>query len=202
MVKDAFFFLIPLLSGVVVALWVGWREMGAGLLVLLGFVAYFFRDPERSITRDTSIIVSPADGRVVRIEKQGTATRISIFLSIFDVHVNRSPIGGTVTEVEYRKGQFRAAFKNRASLENERNTLTIQGDGFEIACSQIAGFLARRIVCWKKPGDQVQKGERIGLIRFGSRVDLLLPEEVSPTIQVGDKLQGGSSSIGRLSTSL
>ncbi len=200
MVKDAFFFLIPLLAGAVVALWVGWNVLGAGLLTLLGFVAYFFRDPERSITLDTSIIVSPADGRVVRIEKQGAATRISIFLSIFNVHVNRSPMGGTVADVEYRKGRFRAAFNHLASVENEQNTLTIRDNGLEIACSQIAGLVARRIVCWKKPGDSVRKGERIGLIRFGSRVDLLLPAQASPTVRVGDKVLGGSSAIARLTT--
>ena len=202
MVKDAFFFLIPLLAGAVVAFWVGWNEVGAGLLILLAFVASFFRDPERSITQDTAIIVSPADGRVVRIEKQGAATRISIFLSIFDVHVNRAPIGGTVTDVEYRKGRFRAAFNHLASVENEQNTLTIRDNGVEIACSQIAGVVARRIVCWKKPGDTVRKGERIGLIRFGSRVDLRLPEGAAPTVRVGDKVQGGSSEIARLTTSL
>ena len=214
MVKDAFFFLIPLLAGAVVALWVGqsgvlalgflsqdaWNAVGVGLLILLGFVGCFFRDPERLITRDTSIIVSPADGRVVRIENQGAATRISIFLSIFDVHVNRSPIGGTVTDVEYRKGRFRAAFNHLASVENERNTLTIRDNDVAIACSQIAGLVARRIVCWKKAGDAVRKGERIGLIRFGSRVDLLLPAKAVLTVQVGDKVRGGSSAIARLTT--
>ncbi len=198
MVRDAFYFLIPLVAAAAGAFWAGWNVAAAVLLGLTLFVAFFFRDPERAIPSDPGIIVSPADGRVVRIEKEGAGIHVSIFLSIFNVHVNRSPIAGRITEVRYQKGKFRAAFKQAASLENEQNTLTIDGDGLTLVCSQIAGLVARRIVCWKKTGDTLQRGERIGLIRFGSRTDLILPNEVELRVQVGDKVRGGNSVIGIL----
>jgi phosphatidylserine decarboxylase len=143
--------------------------------------------------------VSPADGKIVDIlaEADGT-TRISIFLSIFDVHVNRAPIGGRVESVSYLPGRFKAAFDSSASIENEQNVLVIDGGSYRIKFSQIAGILARRIVCWKKPGDSVRKGERIGLIKFGSRVDTFLPQDVRVAVKLGDKVRGGSSIIGRL----
>jgi len=198
MVKDAIYFLVPLGAASVFAFSIGWLEAGAALVGLAAFVAFFFRDPYRKIPSGAGIIVSPADGRVVRIQKEGDTTRVSIFLSIFDVHVNRSPIEGKVIETRYRKGKYRAAFNDLASVENEQNLLIIQGDGIRIECSQIAGLVARRIVCWKKTGDNMERGEKFGLIRFGSRTDLLLPADVKLHVQVGERVCGGSSQIGIL----
>ena len=198
MVKDAIYFLVPLAAATVFAFWIGWFEAGGVLVGLAAFVAFFFRDPYRQIPSGAGIIVSPADGRVVRIQKEGETTRVSIFLSIFNVHVNRSPIEGAVTEIRYRKGKYRAAFNDLASAENEQNLLIIQGDGIRIECTQIAGLVARRIVCWKKAGDTLGRGEKFGLIRFGSRTDLLLPSGVELQVQVGDRVSGGSSQIGVL----
>ncbi len=123
--------------------------------------------------------------------------RISVFLSVFDVHVNRSPISGRIAAIRYRPGQFHAAFTDRASVENEQNTLTIDGDGMTVECAQIAGVVARRIVCWRREGDYVDRGERYGLIRFGSRADIVIPSEMKITVAVGDRVQGGVSVIAR-----
>jgi len=196
MARDAFLFLIPLFAATVTALWLGWMTITVILTGLVLFVAFFFRDPQRAISTDPSIIVSPADGRVVSIEREGDTNRVSIFLSIFNVHVNRSPVAGEVVDVRYHRGRFRAAFSHLASVENEKNTLTIAGDGVTVVCSQIAGLIARRIVCWKDAGHRVEKGERFGLIRFGSRVDLTLPQDVTIAVRVGDRVRGGSSTIG------
>jgi phosphatidylserine decarboxylase len=198
MAKEGIYFLLPLVAATAGALWAGWTwaafvSAGLGL-----FVAFFFRDPPRVIPSDPGIIVAPADGRVVRIESEGHDTRVSIFLSIFNVHINRSPIAGTVKSVRYRKGRFRAAFNHIASVENEQNTLTFDGEGLRLDCSQIAGLVARRIVCRAQPGDTLARGERFGLIRFGSRTDLLLPPNVEVLVNVGDKVHGGSSVIGRI----
>ncbi len=200
MARDAFLFLVPLLVATVTALWLGWTTIAVVVAILVLFVAFFFRDPERPISPDPSVIVSPADGRIVRIEKDGAGNRISIFLSIFNVHVNRSPLAGEVIDVRYKRGRFRAAFNHLASVENEKNTLTIKGDEVTVVCSQIAGLVARRIVCWKSPGNRVRKGDRIGLIRFGSRVDLTVPERVTIAVRIGDRVKGGSSTIGTIKT--
>ena len=178
--------------------WIGWPAASGALGLLAAFVAFFFRDPERRIPSGEGIIVSPADGRVVRIERSDTGIRVSIFLSIFNVHVNRSPIEGRITDIRYRSGKYRAAFKDEASVENERNTLVIQGEDVTVECAQIAGVVARRIVCWKKAGDRVRRGERFGLIRFGSRTDLLLPPAAELQVSSGDKVRGGSSRIALL----
>ena len=198
MVKDAIYFLVPLTAAALIAFWIGWVAAGAVLVGLAAFVAFFFRDPYRQVPSGAGIIVSPADGRVVRIEKEGDGTRVSIFLSIFNVHVNRSPIEGKITEIRYQTGKYRAAFNNLASAENERNLLIIKGDGIRLECAQIAGLVARRIVCWKKAGDDLERGEKFGLIRFGSRTDLLLPTDVEIQVQVGDRVFGGSTEIGVL----
>ena len=163
------------------------------------FIAYFFRDPERLIPADEAAIVSPADGKIVGIAAEtDKTTRVSIFLSVFNVHINRSPVAGEVESVRYLPGKFKVAFDATASAENEQNVLVIRSGSDKIKFSQIAGILARRIVCWKKPGDSVAKGERIGLIKFGSRVDIFLPENVALSIKLGDKVQGGASVIGRI----
>ena len=198
MAKDAFTYLVPLLI-LTVALWAyGSKPIAAVFLILCLFVAFFFRDPERRIPDDPTVIVSPADGKVVEILKQvdGT-TRISIFLSLFDVHINRVPVDGIIESTQYTPGKFKPAFEPSASAENERNTLVIDHGSYKIKVSQIAGILARRIVCWRKAGDHVHKGERFGLIKFGSRVDLFLPENVFPSVNKGDRVKGGSTIMGR-----
>jgi phosphatidylserine decarboxylase len=172
------------------------------LLLLAVFMAYFFRDPKRVVPSEQDLVVSPADGRVTRVEKLSSddadsPTVVSIFLSPFDVHINRSPIAGTVVDVTYTKGRFKSATSDQASLVNEQNALTIQGEKMTLVCKQIAGVLARRIVCWKRPGDRLALGERFGLIKFGSRTDLVLPPEVEVSVNVGERVRGGITVIGR-----
>jgi phosphatidylserine decarboxylase len=197
-VKDAFRFLIPLMAALLVAFALGWTIAAIILLLLAVFVAFFFRNPKRPIPGDPSIIVSPADGRVVKVERVGNVTKMSIFLSIFDVHVNRSPIGGRIEAIDYKKGRFKAAFYNDASVENERNIIMVSNGSVKIVFTQIAGLIARRIVCWKKVGDTVEKGELIGLIRFGSRVDVLFPAGAEAIVSKGTYVWGGSTPIGRI----
>jgi phosphatidylserine decarboxylase len=165
--------------------------VGLPFYVLAAFCLYFFRDPER-IPPPGDVIVSPADGKVVSIRKVDDAhTRVSIFLNIFDVHVNRTPIPGSITDVQYHEGKFLVASREAASSENEQNTLIIEGSGTRVVCRQIAGLIARRIVCYKRPGDSVSKGERIGYIKFGSRVDVFFGPEWSPAVNVGARVAGG-----------
>ena len=170
---------------------------GLPLFLLAAFCLYFFRDPDREIPSGP-VAVSPADGKVVSlVPLSGTETRISIFLNVFDVHVNRTPVAGTVTSVVYQPGQFLVASREEASTVNEQNTITVEGDGTRVVYKQIAGLIARRVVCWKKPGDKVALGERIGLIKFGSRMDVILGPEWDITIRVGERVAGGSSVIAR-----
>jgi phosphatidylserine decarboxylase len=197
-VRDAFRFLIPLIAATTVAFWLQWNAAAILLLLLSAFVAFFFRNPARVIPPDPKAIVSPADGRVVKIERLGNSAKVSIFLSIFNVHVNRSPVEGIIEAVEYRRGRFKAAFNHAASVENERNIIMVSHGDLKIVFTQIAGLVARRIVCWKKVGDRVEKGELIGLIRFGSRVDILFPAATEVTVEKGEKVRGGSSIIGRV----
>jgi phosphatidylserine decarboxylase len=198
MAKDAFYFLIPLVSAAGAAFWLGWPVAGILVVAPALFVAFFFRDPRRRVPDGEGVVVAPADGRIVRIVEGDEGTEVSIFLSLFNVHINRSPIAGRVEAVEYRPGAYHTAFRDLAGAENERNTLTIRGADFAVTCSQIAGVVARRIVCWKQTGDQVERGERIGLIRFGSRVDLLLPPAARLEVRMGDRVRGGSSRIARV----
>lgn len=203
MAKDGLLWiLLPALAALALAL-LGLWWAAVPLLLLAAFMAYFFRDPNRVSPEDDSLVVSPADGRVTRVEKLSpgeaqSPTVVSIFLSPFDVHVNRSPVAGTVSDVAYTKGRFMIATKDEASLVNEQNALTIEGERATVVCKQIAGVLARRIVCWKKPGDTLQRGERFGLIKFSSRTDLVLPPHVEVSVSVGDKVRGGVSVIGRI----
>ena len=197
-VKDAFWFIVPLAASGIAAFWFGINYAGTFLLLLCAFVAFFFRNPARQIPKDPQLIVSPADGRVVKVEKVGNVTRMSIFLSIFNVHVNRSPIAGRIEAVDYKKGKFKAAFDHAASVENERNIVMVSDGRIKLVFTQIAGLIARRIVFWKKVGDRVDKGELVGLIRFGSRVDVLFPGGTEATVKVGDRVKGGSTPIGRI----
>jgi phosphatidylserine decarboxylase len=186
-----------------ILLGLGYRLVGSLFVVVGLFMIYFFRDPTRRPPSDPDVIVSPADGRVTRVTtlapgEERSSTLVSIFLSPLDVHINRSPLAGTVTDVSYTRGKFLMATDERASLVNEQNALTIEGDKVSVVCKQIAGILARRIVCWKQEGDHVALGERIGLIKFSSRTDLVLPENVKVIVKEGMKVRGGTTIIGRI----
>jgi phosphatidylserine decarboxylase len=166
-------------------------------------MAFFFRDPEREPPHDPNVVVAPADGRVTRIRsiapnQESSAKLISIFLSPLDVHINRAPIAGRITNVSYTKGKFLMATDENASLVNEQNTLTIEGDRATVVCKQIAGILARRIVCWKHQGESVALGERFGLIKFSSRTDIILPESIEVVVAEGMKVKGGITIVGRI----
>ena len=201
MVAEGFLFGGALLLLSMLAAWLaGWVWAVPGF-ILTAFVLYFFRDPERTIPTGDAII-SPADGRIVDVRQMDLdgkpAWKISIFLSIFNVHVNRAPVAGTIRNVQYQKGQFLVASRPEASTKNEHNTVTIQGERHTVTFRQIAGLIARRIVFRKKIGDRVEKGERVGLIRFGSRVDLFMPLEFSPAVKVGDIVHGGASIMANI----
>lgn len=180
----------------------GFWYVAAFLFLLALFMAFFFRDPKRVPPSDPNVVVSPADGRVTRIgpSSQGVdSTVISIFLSPFDVHINRSPIAGKIVDVLYSPGKFLMATNEKASLVNEQNALTIQGEKITVVCKQIAGILARRVVCWKTKGDNLSLGERFGMIKFSSRTDLLLPPNVTVMVKEGQRVRGGTTVIGRIS---
>jgi phosphatidylserine decarboxylase len=205
MVREGYWFgLPPLLIGAALLVFgSSWIFAGGVALVLLGlFVFSFFRNPERSIPGDAGLIVSPADGRVVVLRKEENngrpGKRVSIFLAIWNVHVNRAPAAGTITRLEYKPGKFLAAWDENASFQNEQNIFTQGSEHGEIVYKQIAGWVARRVVAWKKAGDSVARGERIGLVRFGSRVDLWLPEEAEFVVKEGDNVKGGSSVLARM----
>jgi phosphatidylserine decarboxylase len=171
--------------------------------VVTAFMAYFFRDPKRVPPADPLLVVSPADGRVTRVRQiaegnQPAATLVSIFLSPLDVHINRAPIAGEITNIVYTRGKFLMATDENASLVNEQNALTIQGERITVVCKQIAGILARRIICWKRAGERVSLGERFGLIKFSSRTDILLPSQVEVLVREGVRVRGGVTIIGRI----
>jgi phosphatidylserine decarboxylase len=187
----------------IIPLVLGYWPVALVLLALAGFMAYFFRDPRRTSPAEAGVIVSPADGRVTRVcaliaDDSNSPTVISIFLSPLDVHINRSPIAGTILDVTYTQGKFLMATKEDSSLVNEQNALTIRGEELTVVCKQIAGVLARRIICWKRAGDNVALGERIGLIKFSSRTDLILPPNVQIEVTEGMRVRGGATVIGRV----
>jgi len=200
MVKEGYWYGLPLvlIAGGLIGLRL--YGLGAFFLILGLLVLNFFRDPERSIPAEPGAMVSPADGRVVQIadDEYGGRPfrRVSIFMSPLDVHVNRSPIPGTVTAVSYRKGAFHVASLARASVENEQNVFTVEGEEGVVVVRQIAGLLARRIVFWKRQGDSLARGERVGLIKFGSRVDVLVDPGVEIRVKVGDHIRAGSDIVG------
>jgi phosphatidylserine decarboxylase len=200
MVRDGYIYGLSLLA---VAALTGWAT-GSWLwaippVLLAAFFLWFFRDPERSIPVAPGLIVSPADGLVTETVSistpQGPRKRISIFLNVFDVHVNRAPIAGELREVRYFKGQYMNAMNPACAEQNERNEVTMQGEGIEITFKQIAGLLARRIVFPLKAGDRVQRGQRVGLIKFGSRTDIVMPADAEFQVKVGDRVKGGASVI-------
>lgn len=193
---------IPAIVGAILLV-LGYWSIAFLFLVVAAFMLYFFRDPQRQPPSEPDVVVAPADGRVTRVSalapgRESSATLVSIFLSPLDVHINRAPIAGRVTDVSYTRGKFLMATDERASLVNEQNVLTIEGDKVSVVCKQIAGILARRIVCWKHKDDCVALGERIGLIKFSSRTDVVLPENVKVIVTKGMKVRGGTTIIGRI----
>jgi len=197
MVADGIYYALALSAGGVLVAWLTRPWFGAPLFVLALFCLYFFRDPDRSIPSGP-VAVSPADGKVVAVKSDSPGTtRISIFLNVFDVHVNRAPIGGKITEVRYQKGQFLVASKEEASSQNEQNTVTVDGNDTRVTFKQIAGLIARRIVFNKKLGDTVAAGERVGMIKFGSRVDVEFGPDWEIVVQKGMRVSAGSSVIAR-----
>jgi phosphatidylserine decarboxylase len=205
MVKEGYWFGLPLLLLGVLLLLVRspYATAGACVLIFLAlFVFSFFRNPDRMIPGEPGLIVSPADGRVVVMQDEAfegrPGKRISIFLAVWNVHVNRSPAAGKIMRLEYKPGKFLAAWAEKASFENEQNVFVLGSEHGELMFKQIAGYIARRVVSWKKAGDYVVRGERIGLVRFGSRVDLWLPANAEITVCIGQNVKGGSSVLARL----
>jgi phosphatidylserine decarboxylase len=205
MVKEGYWFgLPPLVVGLLLLTFTAPISLVAGgvLVFLALFTFYFFRNPNRKIPMEPGVVVSPADGRVVVVKDEANAgrpgKRISIFLAIWNVHVNRSPAAGTITKLEYKPGKFLAAWAEKASLENEQNVFTLSSEYGEMEFKQIAGWVARRVVSWKRSGEMVGRGELVGLVRFGSRVDLWLPEGVEVVVKVGENVKGGSSVVARM----
>jgi len=198
MVRDGIFYALGL---IVVALLLWWLTRSIGVsaipLVLAVFFLWFFRDPSRRIPNEPGAVVSPADGKVTEAEwletPDGSRLRLSIFLNVFDVHVNRSPIEGTVKLVNYKTGLYLNAMRADSNVLNEQNVVVIENENCSVQVKQIAGLLARRIVCWVKPGDTLQRGQRFGLIKFGSRVDVLMPADANLRVKSGDRVKGGST---------
>jgi phosphatidylserine decarboxylase len=204
MVRDGYLYGLVFFA-LAVALWGFTGSWGLALVpvALAAFFLWFFRDPERKIPSAPGLIVSPGDGVVTEtavIETpEGARQRISIFLSVFNVHVNRAPIAGVLTQVRYQKGQYLNAMNPASADRNEQNIATVSGEGIEVTFKQIAGLLARRIVFNPHEGDTVERGQRVGLIKFGSRVDVLLPAEAELRVKVGQKVKGGASVLAAMS---
>jgi phosphatidylserine decarboxylase len=203
MVRDGLYYGISLLV-VAFIVWYGthWLSLTAIPVLLAVFFLWFFRDPQREVPVGGGLIVSPGDGKVEEAEwietTAGSRFRVSIFLSVFDVHVNRVPISGKVTLMEYREGQFLNAMSPESAILNEQTLVVIEDGDYSVSFKQIAGLLARRIVCNLQTGDVVQRGQRMGMIKFGSRVDVLMPADVELRVKPGDRVQGGSSILGVL----
>jgi phosphatidylserine decarboxylase len=201
MVRDGIpYVVVPLLLAVLPVVF-GYWPLAIPLVLVAAFMAYFFRDPQRSVPAESGIVVAPADGLVTLVrlaDADQPESLVSIFLSPLDVHINRSPISGVIAEIAYKKGKYLMATKEESRLLNEQNALTIQGDGLTVRCTQIAGILARRIVCWKQEGERVKCGERFGMIKFSSRTDLLMPSNVAVMVKKGDRVRGGVTIIGRV----
>lgn len=195
MVKEGIpFVIVPVLIAAGFGLF-GWWPVAVVFAGVALFMLYFFRDPARTVPQDDGLIVSAADGVVTRIEETPESKLVSVFLSPLDVHINRSPIAGTIKEIRYTRGRKMPATSNDASLLNERNALVIEGENLTVTCTQIAGILARRIVCWPKTGDNLMRGQKFGLIKFSSRTDLLMPATVTLKVKVGDRVKGGETII-------
>jgi|SRR5499427_2767776 len=201
MVRDGIpFVVIPVVLAVIPILF-GYWWAAIPLLLLAAFMVFFFRNPRRSIPLTPGIVVAPADGRVTLVRPADDTNKeslVSIFLSPLDVHINRAPIAGEIVDIAYKKGKFIMATREQSRELNEQNRLIIKGDHMVVSCTQIAGVLARRIVCWKRRGERVECGERFGMIKFGSRTDLLMPREVEILVEVGTHVRGGETIIGKV----
>ena len=202
--KEGYIFIVPLGLISLLFLFLKWPIAAFLAIGFFLFVSYFFRDPERTMPQDKNAIISPADGKVVAIVEEKdpflgeTAIRVSIFLNVFNVHVNRVPIASVVDKYRYIPGKFLAAFNHKASLENEQTAILFKSGETKIVVKQIAGLIARRIICYAKEGNEFELGQRFGLIRFGSRVDIFVPTDSKLSVEIGDKVAGGSSIIGFL----
>jgi phosphatidylserine decarboxylase len=202
MVRDGYYYAVPLIAAAILLGWLT-RPTWAIIPCLLAlFFLWFFRDPERSIPADAGAVVSPGDGKVTDVSTVTVGnqklTRLSIFLSVFDVHVNRSPIAGVIREVRYQRGQYLNAMNKTSAELNEQNIVTVEGDGQTVVFKQIAGLLARRIVFYPRVGDRLQRGQRVGLIKFGSRVDVLFDASARVNVKIGDRVKGGASVLAYL----
>jgi len=202
MVRDGYYYGLALIAAAVLLGWLTSPPWAIIPLLPAVFLLWFFRDPERAIPEEPGALVSPADGKVTDISvvntENGKQARISIFLSILDVHVNRSPITGVIRDVRYRSGKFLDARTPGCADQNEQNIVTLEGDGQRIVFKQIAGLLARRIVFTPKPGDRLQRGQRVGLIKFGSRTDVLFDAQARLNVKIGDRVEGGASILAYL----
>ncbi len=197
MVVTGIYYAGGLAAGGLFISWLTHPALGMPFYILAAFCLYFFRDPER-VAPEGPVAVSPADGKVVSVKQVGDGqTRVSVFLSVFDVHVNRTPISGRIASVEYKPGRFLVALREDASDANEQNTITVEGEGTRVVFKQIAGLIARRIIFYKKPGDQVRAGDRVGLIRFGSRVDVFFGPDWQVAVRLGDRVRAGATILAR-----
>jgi phosphatidylserine decarboxylase len=200
MVRDGYYYAVPMLIAAGLIAWLIGIPWAIPAVLLAAFFLWFFRDPERQIPQTAGAVISPADGKVTSIAtillEGATRTRISIFLNVFNVHVNRSPIAGVIREARYQHGKYLNAMNPVSAEQNEQNVVTVEGEGQTVIFKQIAGLIARRIVFTKRVGDPVRRGERVGLIKFGSRVDVILDSAVTLQIKVGDQVKGGSSVLG------
>jgi phosphatidylserine decarboxylase len=204
--KEGFPFIGAAAGITLIAGWLGWTPVAAVAAVLTLFVSWFFRNPARVIPQGSRLIVAPGDGKVLAVEEEfeprylkDRSVRISIFLNVFDVHINRLPCEGTIEDVQYQPGLFLVASKPNATLKNEQNAVMIKtAEGAKVLCVQVAGLIARRIVCWVNPRDRAVRGERYGLIRFGSRMDTFLPVGTAIKVSVGDRVKGGETILGEL----
>ena len=197
MVRDGYLYALALIAAAILVGWFAQPVWAVAPLALAMFFLWFFRDPERTIPDSAGAVVSPADGKVTFVSSVlidgAPCTRISIFLNVFNVHVNRSPLSGVIREVRYQKGKFLNAMNQASAEQNEQNIVRVEGDGQTVVFKQIAGLLARRIVFHPKVGDRLERGQRVGLIKFGSRVDVLFSADASLQVKVGDRVRGGTS---------
>jgi phosphatidylserine decarboxylase len=204
--KEGFPFIAAAAGITLIAGWLGWTPVAAAAAVLTLFVSWFFRNPARVIPQGSRLIVAPGDGKVLAVEEEfeprylkDRSVRISIFLNVFDVHINRLPCDGTIEDIQYQPGLFLVASKPNATLKNEQNAVMIKtAEGAKVLCVQVAGLIARRIVCWVNPRERAVRGERYGLIRFGSRMDTFLPVGTAIKVSVGDRVKGGETILGEL----
>jgi phosphatidylserine decarboxylase len=204
--KDGIPFIGAAVGVTLLTVWLGWTIVAVGAAILTFFVFWFFRNPSRVVPQGPRLVVASGDGKVIAIEEEfeprfikDRSIRVTIFLNVFDVHINRIPCEGAIEDVQYQPGLFLVASRPDATLRNEQNALMIRtGQGAKVLCVQVAGLIARRIVCWVSPGDRAVCGERFGLIRFGSRMDTFLPIGTALRVAVGDRVKGGETILGEL----